>query len=146
MTDHAPLRTPRAIGETENALRALLTQTLDGTGLDYPRWVVLSMVARSPSPMPAAELAPGLGGSLNIDRTAVVALIDDLGARRLLDSSADPIAVTADGSALFQRLDSEIGRLTQHIWAGLDTDDLAAAHRVHATITARANELLGRPS
>jgi hypothetical protein len=59
MTDQAPLLTPRTIGETENALRALLTRTLDGSGLDYPGWVVLTTVARSPSPMPAAELAPG---------------------------------------------------------------------------------------
>jgi DNA-binding MarR family transcriptional regulator len=146
MTDHAPLLTPRTIGETENALRALLTQTLDGTGLDYPHWVTLTMVARSPSPMSVAELAPRLGGSLKIDRTAAVALIDDLQEHQILDESADPVAITADGTALFQRLDAEIGGLTRQIWAGLDEDDLAAAYRVHATITHRANELLARRS
>jgi hypothetical protein len=36
MTDHPPLLSARTIGKTENTLRALLTNALDGTGLDYP--------------------------------------------------------------------------------------------------------------
>jgi hypothetical protein len=36
MTDHPPLLSAPRIGDTENALRALLTNALDGTGLDDP--------------------------------------------------------------------------------------------------------------
>jgi hypothetical protein len=50
--------------------------------------------------------------------------------------------MTPDGTTLFERLDAEIGKLTRQLWAGIDVDDLAAAQRVLATITARANELL----
>jgi DNA-binding MarR family transcriptional regulator len=144
MTDDRPLLTTRMLGETENALRALLTQTLRGTGLDYQRRVVLSVVARNPSSISAAKPATRLVESLKIDAAAAVALIDDLRGRHILDESGDPIALTADGTALFQRLDAEIGELTRTLWAGLDADDLAAAYRVHSTITDRANQLLAR--
>jgi DNA-binding MarR family transcriptional regulator len=145
MTDRR-LLTARTVGEAENTLRALLIRTLDGTGLDYPRWVVLTVVARSQSSISATELAARLSQSLKIDGVDAIALIDDLRARHLLDESGDPIATTADGAALFQRLDAEIGDVTQHLWAGLDADDLAAAHRVLSTITDRANQLLTRRS
>lgn len=81
---------------------------------------------------------------LKIDDTAAITLIADLRARHILDGAGDPIAITPDGTALFQRLDAEIGELTRHVWAGHAVDDLAAAYRVHSTITDRANELLAR--
>jgi DNA-binding MarR family transcriptional regulator len=146
MTDDRPLLTTRMIGETENALRALLTKTLRGTGLDYQRWVVLSIVARTQSSISAATLATRISESLKIEAPTAVALIDDLRGRHILDESGDPVALTADGTALFQRLDAEIGELTRALWAGLNADDLAAAHRVHSTITDRANQLLARRS
>lgn len=77
MTDR-PLLTARTVGETENALRALLIRTLVGTGLDYPRWVVLTVVARSQSSISATELVARLSRSLKIDDVDAIALIDDL--------------------------------------------------------------------
>jgi DNA-binding MarR family transcriptional regulator len=145
MTDRR-LLTARTVGEAENTLRALLIRTLDGTGLDYPRWVVLTVVARSQPSISATELAARLSQTLKIDDADAIALIDDLRARHLLADSGDPIATTADGAALFQRLDAEIGDVTQHLWAGLDADNLAAAYRVLTTITDRANQLLARRS
>jgi DNA-binding MarR family transcriptional regulator len=144
MTEHPPLLTPRTIGETENALRALLTSTLAGTGLDYPRWVTLTIVARSRSPIPATELITRLTGSLKIDRNAVTALVDDLRARHILEQSGDTVTITAQGTALHQRLNTRVEELTGQLWAGLDANDLASAHRVHTTITDRANQLLAR--
>jgi DNA-binding MarR family transcriptional regulator len=146
MTDDRPLLTTRTLGETENALRALLSQTLQGTGIDYPHWVVLTVVARSQPSISTTELATRLAKSLRIGDAAAVALIDDLRARHILDQAGDPIALTADGAALFQRLDAKIGALTRQLWAGIDVDDLAAAYRVHSTITDRANHLLARRS
>ncbi|HET6921480.1 MAG TPA: hypothetical protein VFI46_18750, partial [Jiangellaceae bacterium] len=76
MTDDRPLLTTRTLGETENALRALLSQTLHGTGIDYPHWVVLTVVARSQPSISTTELATRLAKSLRIDDAAAVALID----------------------------------------------------------------------
>lgn len=144
MTDHPPLLTARTIGETENALRALLTDTLDGTGLDYPGWVALTLVARGRSPIPVTELINRLAGSLKMDHTAVAVLIDDLQERHLVEQFGDTITITAQGAAQHQRLNSRVEELTEQLWAGLDPDDLARAHRVHTTIADRANELLAR--
>jgi hypothetical protein len=84
--------------------------------------------------------------SLRIDDTAAIALIDDLRARRLVHGVGDSVAMTPEGTTLFERLDAEIGDLTRQLWAGIDVDDLAAAQRVLATIIARSNELLVRTS
>jgi hypothetical protein len=146
MTADQPLLAPRTIGETENALRALLVQTLRGTDLDYPRWVVLSVVARSPSPVSATGLSSRLAANLRIDDASAIALIDVLRARHLVHDVGDSVAMTPDGTTLFERLDAEIGKLTRQLWAGIEVDDLAAAQRVLATITARADELLVRTS
>jgi hypothetical protein len=144
MTEHPPLLTPRTIGETENALRALLTSTLDGTGLDYAGWVVVTVVARSRSPIPATALVARLTGSLKMDHTAVAARIDVLRGRHILEQSGDAVTITAEGTALHQRLNTRIEELTEQMWAGLDPDDLVSAHRVHTTITDRGNQLLAR--
>ena len=50
--------------------------------------------------------------------------------------------MTAPGTSLYYRLNGEIRQVSQQIYAGLPTDDLAAASRVLTTITERANALL----
>ena len=137
-----PILTSPNIGETENALRAILTKTLAGTGLDYHRWVALKIVSESPSPMSATELAGRLEGGLKIDVATAVQTIEDLRADDIFDKAGDHLSPTPDGRSLYQRLNEEIRRLSQQIYAGLEVDDLAAAYRVLSTITQRANALL----
>jgi DNA-binding MarR family transcriptional regulator len=50
-----------------------------------------------------------------------------------------PVALTAAGSQLFESLNATVRQTTQRIYAGLDADDLATAHRVLATLTDRAH-------
>jgi hypothetical protein len=65
--------TSRNIGETENALRAILMRVLAGTGLDYPRWIALQCVSLSPSPVLVADVIAQLKGGLKIDERTVSA-------------------------------------------------------------------------
>jgi hypothetical protein len=58
MTTQPQTLTPRIIGETENALRATLAQSLADTELDYHKWVALKLVSESQSPI-AVESAVG---------------------------------------------------------------------------------------
>ena len=51
---------------------------------------------------------------------------------------------TGDGAALFDRVNSQTRQLSQQIYAGLPAEDLMVAHRVLATLTARANAALAR--
>jgi hypothetical protein len=139
-----PTLTTRTLGETENALRTLLVNSLAGSGLDYHGWVALTLVARSPSPLGEADLTTPLSDILKIDDGAARRVIDDLRALKVLAGHGDAVATMPKGASLFARLSRDIGRLTDELWAGLDEHDLAAAYRVHTTIPQRANELLAR--
>jgi hypothetical protein len=67
-----------------------------------------------------------------------------VGAVPKVGGTQDPYATALEGASLYQRLSDEVSRVTQQLWANLDSDDLAAANRVHLTITQRANELLAK--
>jgi DNA-binding MarR family transcriptional regulator len=136
-----PLLTSRTVGETENALRGLLTRTLSGTGLDYHRWVAL-LVTNTQAPIPASHLAAQLRGGLKIDESTADEVIGDLQAHGLIVEHDARLGPTAEGSALFARINAEVRQLTQRLYAGIDHDDLAAAYRVLSTLTQRANALL----
>jgi len=51
-----PILTTRSIALADAALRAVLTRTLEGTGLDFHHWVALKIVADKPAFMPVADL------------------------------------------------------------------------------------------
>jgi len=138
---NAPLLTSRNIGETENALRGLLTRTLSGTGLDYHRWVAL-LVTNSRAPVVASELAAQLRAGLKIDAPTADEVIGDLGARGLIAERDAKLGPTPEGAALFARLNTEVQQLTRQLFVGIEPADLAAAYRVLATLTERANALL----
>jgi DNA-binding MarR family transcriptional regulator len=141
MTD-APTLTSRTIGETENALQAILARTLTGTELDYHQWVALKVVSETSPPMSQAAVVQRLVGGLKIDEQRAVEVVARLQAKGTVTETDDTLLLTPRGLSLYQRLDDEIRRLAQQMWAGLDTDDLATAHRVLSTITERANSLL----
>ena len=132
----------RTIGETENALRAILFRGLAGTGLDYPQWVALKVTAESPTPRAAGDLVALLQGGLKIDEDEAVAARDALLANGHVALTGDTVAVTASGATLFGRLDDEFATLSLQMYAGLGADELATAQHVLSTITERANALL----
>jgi len=136
-----PILTSRNIGLAENALRALLNQALQHTGLDYHRWVALKLVADGHWPVPVATLIGQLKDFLKMDEAGALAAINDLRAQGLVDTS-DRISTTLRGRSLYERLCDETGEISRRIYAGLDPEDLAATHRVLSVITARANSLL----
>jgi hypothetical protein len=137
-----PTLTTRTIGETENALRAILNRNLVGTGLDYHSWVALKVASESSSVLSPADLSTFLQGGLKIDEAAAADAINDLLARELLAGGDVAVEATPQGTVLYQRLNDRFGQLTRQMYAGLETDDLAAAYRVLSTLTERANALL----
>lgn len=138
----APILTSRNIGETENALRAILIKTLSGTGLDYPRWVALQLVSLSQSALSVDEVLAQLTGGLKIDETSARDARADLENRDILQIVGDRFSTTPRGVALFQRVRDQIRPITDRLYAGLRNEDLAVAHRVLATILERANAIL----
>ncbi|HUL71883.1 MAG TPA: hypothetical protein VLT86_02220 [Vicinamibacterales bacterium] len=141
-----PILTTRNIALAEAALRAVLTRTLVGTGLDFHRWVALKIAADQASSVPAAALVEQMRDCLKIDDAQVLGALDDLCALGLADRTNGRIYLTLAGRALHDRLCDETGVVAQRIYAGLDPDDLAATHRVLSTIAGRANALLAELS
>jgi DNA-binding MarR family transcriptional regulator len=141
MTD-APILTSRTIGETENALQAILARALTGTALDFHAWVALKLVSETNPPISEADAIEELVNGLKIDRRAAVEVIAKLDDRGIVTKTDGALALTAEGTSLYQRLNGEIRQVAQQMWAGLDAKDLATAHRVLSTIKERANLLL----
>jgi len=137
-----PILTAPIIGQTENALRALLVRALHGSGLDYHQWVALRVVSTSTPPLGQTQLRDRLQDGLKIDSSMADEVIDGLTTRGLLLVSADGVTVDDEGSTLYQRLDVEVRRISAQVWTDIDCTDLAAAYQVCTVVTERANALL----
>jgi DNA-binding MarR family transcriptional regulator len=145
--------TGQDVGEAEGALTALLNRVLTGTnsGITRTQYLALRVLAlRGPFPSPAAlhdylASQPQVG----LDRTQVAELSRGLEAQGLVTGSAPdgpgPIQLTTEGAALNARLADAVAALTERLYADLDPDDLATAHRVLVEITQRANRLRDQP-
>jgi DNA-binding MarR family transcriptional regulator len=141
--------TGQDVGEAEGALSALLDQVLaaTGSGITRAQYIALRVLAtRGPAPSPAAlheylAAQPQLG----LDLAQVAELFRDLEARALVTGGAPggpgPAQLTPEGAAVNAELGEAVAARTERLYAGLDLDDLATAHRVLAEITDRARRL-----
>jgi DNA-binding MarR family transcriptional regulator len=141
--------TGQDVGEAEGALSALLNQVLAGTGTGVTRtgYLALRVVAlRGPFPQ-AAALHDFLAGQpqVGLDRTQLAELFRDLEARGLVTGGdpdgPGPVQLTPEGAALNAKLAEAVAAQSQRLYAGIDPDDLATAHRVLAGVTERAKRL-----
>jgi DNA-binding MarR family transcriptional regulator len=141
--------TGQDVGEAEGALSALLNQVLAGTstGITRTEYLALRVVAqRGPFPEPAA-LHDFLAGQpqVGLDRAQLAELFRDLEARGLVTGSdpdgPGPVQLTPEGAALNAKLGEAVAAQSQRLYAGIDPDDLATAHRVLVEVTERANRL-----
>jgi DNA-binding MarR family transcriptional regulator len=141
--------TGQDVGEAEGALTALLNQVLAGTntGITRTQYLALRVLAlRGPAPSPAA-LHDYLAGQpqVGLDRPQVAGLFHSLEARGLVTGSAPdgpgPTQLTPEGAVLNAKLADAVAAQTKRLYADLDPDDLATAHRVLVEVTERANRL-----
>jgi DNA-binding MarR family transcriptional regulator len=145
--------TGQDVGEAEGALTALLDKVLAGTntGITRAQYIALRVLAlRGPAPAPAALHAylaaqPQIG----LDLHGVAELFRDLEASGLVTGGAPdgpgPTQLTPEGAALNAQLTDTVAAATQRLYADLDPDDLATAHRVLVEVTERANRLRDEP-
>jgi DNA-binding MarR family transcriptional regulator len=141
--------TGQDVGEAEGALTTLLNQVLadTDTGITRPQYIALRVLAqRGPAPSPASlhdylASQPQVG----LDRSQVAELFRGLEARGLVTGSAPdgpgPTQLTPEGAALNAKLADVVIASTKRLYADLDPDDLATAHRVLVEITERVNRL-----
>ena len=146
----APALTGQDIAEAQGAVTRLLERALAPTGTSRHEYVILRvLVGRGPFTSPK-ELHAYLAGQPQLALTpeAVAVLLAGLEGQGLatgtvLDSPG-PARATPEGAALLGRLTQAVTPATRELYAGLDPDDLATAHRVLTQIITRADELSER--
>ena len=141
-----PVLTPRAIGQAEKTLNAILARLLEGTGLTEPEWVILTLAATSGVPAEGDQFTRLVGGALKISEADAQAHIADMVAAQRLQITGAGSAVTVTGAAqqLHSQIRATIAGITERLWGDLPADDLATAGRVLTIITERANAELAR--
>jgi hypothetical protein len=143
MPDYPPLST-RLVGETESALGALLAPLLAEAELNFLQWVVLSLTAAGgPSSLGIGRdrLVDRITKVRKVDAADVSAAISELENAAALVTTGGQVTLTDFGQARYDQVRARVQEITDYVF-DLPADDLAAAGRVLATITARANTVL----
>jgi DNA-binding MarR family transcriptional regulator len=146
MTD-TPTLTGQDIGEAQGAVTGLLDRIVAGNGSTSTEYIALRVLAGRGPWASAEALRDYLAGQpqLDLDQRSAATLLDGLWARGLItsDGSGDavPVQLTAVGTDLHAGLGRAVAEVTGELYAGIDRDDLATAHRVLVQVTERAGQL-----
>ena len=87
---------------------------------------------------------PQLGLSADAVAELLAGLEEGGHATGTAQDSAGPAQATTEGTALLARLNEAAAPSIRALYAGLDPEDLAVAHRVLVKVTERAGELAGQ--
>jgi DNA-binding MarR family transcriptional regulator len=142
MPDYPPLST-QVIGKAESALGALLTPVLAEAGLTFPQWLVLVMTTANGAGGTAdrAHLVAAIADARKIDPAEVEAAVAALEAAAALQVGGGQIRLTDSGRAAHRRVRTRLEEITARLF-DFPAEDLAAAGRILAIITERANAVL----
>lgn len=141
--EHMPPLNPQVLGQAENALRALLERHLAGTGLDYQRWVALSLVRASVASADG-ELFDHLRSALKVDESIARAAIADLVLAGFVESGGGRIQLTGAGAKRHADIKARIDDTIRDLYKNIPATDLDVAGRVLVRLATRANAMLDR--
>ncbi|KMS77359.1 hypothetical protein ACM01_01700 [Streptomyces viridochromogenes] len=140
MTTATPLLNPRVIALAHYASRALLENVLTRHGATFQQSVTLRLVAIADEPVARDHLVGGVVGALKIDAAAAHAVVDELITAGLLaPQEPSRVRITEAGRELHATTTAGTAPITARIYAGIPTEELAAAGRVLSLITERAD-------
>jgi DNA-binding MarR family transcriptional regulator len=131
------------IGQTENALVAILNRELAGSGVTEPQWTALALAAGGPASR--GQLTARVARALATDQAAAAGHIEALVAAGLAQGRPDPgagVALTEAGQQLLGRVRKQTGEITQRLWGDLPAAELQTARRVLSTVLERAQDEL----
>ncbi|MFJ4870466.1 MarR family transcriptional regulator [Streptomyces sp. NPDC088757] len=130
---------PRALALAHYAARGVLEHVLARHGVTFRQQVALRAAATAEGPQTPDGLVALVRGFLKADPDGVRATLDDLLARRLLVADGAHLRPTAAGHDLLAAVAAETAPVSARIWSGIPAEDLAAAGRVLALVTERAD-------
>lgn len=143
MTTTAPTTEPiadsRALGLAHYAARGVLEHVLARHGVTFHQQIVLRAALTAEAPPTPEDLVTQVQGSLKSDPADVRAALDELLAEQLLVADGTHLRPTDAGRELMAVVGAETAPVSARVWGGIPAADLAAAGRVLALVTERAN-------
>ncbi|MEV5974588.1 MarR family transcriptional regulator [Streptomyces sp. NPDC051921] len=134
-----PLADARALGLAHYAARGVLEVVLARHGTTFPQQIALRAAVTAEAPQTPEELVAQVRGSLKADPADIRATLDELKAEELLVEDGAHIRPTTAGRELLAALTAATAPVSARIWGGIPVEDLAAAGRVLALVTERAD-------
>lgn len=138
-TAPAPLADARALGLAHYAARGVLEHVLARHGITFQQQVALRAAVIADAPQTPDDLVAQVRGSLKADSADIRATVDELLAKHLLVADGAHLCPTDAGRELIAAVGAETAPITTRVWGGMPAEDLAAAGRVLALVTERAN-------
>ncbi|CAG6398771.1 MarR family transcriptional regulator [Streptomyces cocklensis] len=139
MTTTAPAANARTLALTHYAARGVLEYVLARYGITFQQQVALRAAVTADTPQTPDELVTEVRGSLKADPAGIRVALDELLARQLLVADGAHLRPTDAGRDLLAAVGAETAPISARIWGGIPPEDLAAAGRVLALVTERAN-------
>lgn len=139
MTTTAPVADSRALGLAHYAARAVLESVLDRHGATFQQQITLRLVAVAEKPVEREALVTQVVDALKADAADAHHVVEELGTKGLVTVDGSQVRITDAGRDFYAAVTAETGRVSARIWGDIPAQDLAAAGRVLATVTERAN-------
>ncbi|MER6633501.1 MarR family transcriptional regulator [Streptomyces sp. NPDC000987] len=138
-TATAPVAEARTLGLAHYAARGVLECVLTRHGITFQQQVTLRAAVTADAPQTRDDLVTQVRASLKADPADIRVTVDQLLARGLLVEDGAHLRPTDAGRELLSAVGAETAPVTARIWGGIPADDLAAAGRVLALVTERAD-------
>ncbi|MGV9881179.1 MarR family transcriptional regulator [Streptomyces sp. NPDC003006] len=138
-TTTAPVANARDLALAHYAARGVLESVLARHGATFQQQVALRAAVTSDAPQTPDDLLTQVQESLKADPADIRATLDELRAKQLLVADGVHLRPTDAGRELLAAIGAETAPISARIWGGIPAEDLAAAGRVHALVTERAN-------
>ncbi|GAA5023455.1 MarR family transcriptional regulator [Kitasatospora paranensis] len=142
----APAADARTLGLAHYAARGVLEHVLARHGLTFQQQIALRAVVTADAPQTPEDLVAQIRGSLKADPAEIRAALDELLAEHLIVADGAHLRPTEAGRGLLAAVAAETAPVSARIWGGIPAEDLAAAGRVLALVTERANAELAAPT
>ena len=139
MTTTAPVADSRVLGLAHYAARGVLEHVLARHGTTFQEQITLRAAVTGEAPRKSEDLVTQVRGSLKADPADIRATLDALLAKKLLVADGTYLHPTDAGRELIAAVAVETAPITARIWGGIPAEDLAAAGRVLALVTERAD-------
>ncbi|MEV7143129.1 MarR family transcriptional regulator [Streptomyces tauricus] len=135
----APAANARDLALAHHAARGVLEHVLARHGATFQQQVALRAAVTSDVPQTTDDLVTQVQGSLKANPADIRTTLDELVAKNLLVADGAHLRPADAGRELLAAVGAETAPISARIWGGIPAEDLAAAGRVLAVVTERAN-------